>query len=339
MKLTAAKQAQFLKVPNPKVRAILIYGPDAGLVSEHAESLAKILVPNKDDPFAVSRITGAEAKTNKSKLFDEASALSFGGGRRLVRLQQALDANAIALAPFLDEPPACDSVILIEAGELDARSKLRKLCEGKNETVVALACYVEDAVARGKTVSQFLQTNKLRANRDVIQFLCEVLPPDRRAMNQELDKLVIYMKGETDLSLDDVKNIISDAGGADIDALIQAATSGNAKRSAQLLDYLLAEQTSPVALVRAMQRHFMRLQLARYYMEEGAGAEASLKKLRPPVFWKNLRPMTGQLNRWPLERIELRLTQLTETEASLKRTGVPDKALCSQLFLNIAAKG
>ena len=253
-------------------------------------------------------------------------------------MQQAVDANAAALSPFLDDPPSCDSVILIEAGDLDARSKLRKLCEGKNEKVVALACYAEDAAARSRTVTQYLQQNNLSSARDVVQFLTEVLPVDRRAMKQEMDKLVLYMKGHEELTLEDVKAIISDAGGADIDALIQAAAGGQVKRTTRLLDYILAEQTSPVALIRAMQRHLMRLQLARYHMEQGAGAEASLKKLRPPVFWKNLRPMTQQLQRWPLERIELRLSQLTETEALLKKTGTPDQALCSQLFLNIAVR-
>ena len=339
MKLSFAQQNQFLKTPNPNARVILIYGPDTGLVSERAEHLASFLVPNKDDPFAVSRMTGSEAKEQASKLFDEASALSFGGGRRLVRLQQALDANAKALIPFIEAPPACDSIILIEAGDLDARSKLRKLCESADETVVVLPCYIEDARARAKTVSAFLQNNKLSANRDVIQFLCDVLPPDRKAMTQELEKLTLFAAGQEAISLEDVKSVISDAGGADIDALIQACAGGNVKRTTQLLDYLISEQTSPVALVRGMQRHLMRLQIALYHMNEGMGAEGALKKLRPPVFWKNLQPMIGQCGRWSLQRIELRLAQLADAEAALKRTGTPDAALCAQLFLNIAVKG
>ncbi|HYC13217.1 MAG TPA: DNA polymerase III subunit delta, partial [Stellaceae bacterium] len=49
----------FIAKPDPKVRAILVYGPDAGLVRERGEALAKAVAQDLDDPFRVAALTGA----------------------------------------------------------------------------------------------------------------------------------------------------------------------------------------------------------------------------------------------------------------------------------------
>lgn len=338
MKLAAAQITGFLQNPPPAVRVILIFGPDTGLVSERAEALADKLVKDKHDPFAVSQLTGAMVNDDPARLYDEAAAMTLGGGRRLIRVQSALDSNAAALARFIADPPLCDSIILMEGGDLDKRSKLRAACEGASPLTAGIPCYVDDAVGRQKTISAMLQEEKLVASRDVIRQLADILPPDRLALRSEVNKLALYCKGQNEVTLEDVQAIIADAGGAEIDDLVQAAASGDPKRAATLLDHLLAEQTSPVALLRGMQRHLMRLQLARAHMTNGASAGEAMKKLSPPVFWKLVEPMTKQLNRWSLERLELRLTQLAEAEAACKRTGTPDTALVSQIFLSMATR-
>lgn len=338
MKLSFSQITSFLQAPPPSVRVILVYGPDAGLVSERVEDLASKLVKDKHDPFAVSSLTGAAINEDPARLTDEAASMTLGGGRRLIRVQRALEGNAAALTRFIKDPPQNDSVILIEGGDLDKRSKLRAACETDSPLVAAIPCYAEDAAARQKTIAAMLQAEKLTASREVIRALADILPPDRLALRSEMDKLALYAKGQKEITLDDVRAIIADAGGAEIDDLVQAAAGGDAKRAMTLIDHLYAEQTSPVALLRAMQRHLMRLQVARAHMQSGLSAEAAIKKLSPPVFWKLVDPMTKQLHRWPLERLEARLAQLTEAEAACKRTGTPDTALVSHLFLGIAAR-
>lgn len=338
MLLKSNQISGFLQSPPPSVRVILIYGPDAGLVSERAENLASKLVKDKNDPFAVSQLTGAMVNEDKARLYDEASAMTLGGGRRLIRVQQALDGNVAALERFVADPPACDSIILIEGGDLDKRSKLRSLCEGASPLTAGIPCYLEDSAARQRTIADMLKADNLAASRDVIRLLADILPPDRLALRSEVDKLAMYAKGQKEVSLDDVRAVIADAGGAEIDDLVQASASGDPRRATTLLDHLLAEQTSPVALLRGMQRHLMRLQIARAHMANGLGAGEALKKLSPPVFWKLVDPMTKQLGRWSLERIEARLEQLAEAEAACKRTGTPDTALVSQIFLSMAAR-
>jgi DNA polymerase-3 subunit delta len=159
------------------------------------------------------------------------------------------------------------------------------------------------------------------------------------AMRSELEKLALYAKSPDAkvITMKDVRAVVQDAGAAEIDDFVYAVGSGEAKRAAILIDRLFAEQASPVAVLRAAQRHFLRLQWARDQMDRGASAAEAVKKLQPPVFWKYAEPMSAQLRRWPPARIEQALARLTEAEAACKRTGIPDIALCARLLIGMAA--
>jgi len=272
-----------------------------------------------------------------ARLHDEMATQAFGGGKRLVRIQAATDALATALDALLKDMPPSDSLLVIEAGDLEKRSKLRALCENSGEAV-ALPCYIEEGAARQRIVSDILKGEGLRIANDALSFLCDILPPDRMAMRSELDKLALYAGDKNKLlGVEDVRAAVQDAGAAELDDLIFAVGSGDVRRATMLMDRLLAEQTSPVVILRAAQRHFLRLQWARGQMDAGASASDAVKRLQPPVFWKYADAMVAQLRRWPMAKIDAALSRLYETEAAVKRTGAPDDVLCAQLLLKMAA--
>jgi DNA polymerase-3 subunit delta len=337
MKLPPSSITSFLQKPDPALRVILVYGPDAGLVRERADSIAKKTVPDLQDPFRVAVLTGSMIADDPARLADEMAAQSLGGGRRLVRIQQATEGVAAPLASFLSDPSPGDSLLLIEGGDLEKRSKLRAVCENDLKLATTIACYVEEGAARSRIITDILQAEKLRISRDALSLLTDILPPDRMAMRSELDKLALYAHGKTEIAIEDVLAIVQDAGAAELDDLVFAVGSGDKKRAALLIDRLFDEQTSPVAILRAAQRHFIRLSWARSQMDAGSSAGEAVKKLQPRVFWKFEDAMANQLRRWPMAKLDYALTRLFEAEAAVKRTATPDVALCSQLLLGMAS--
>jgi DNA polymerase III subunit delta len=365
MKLTAGQIAGFLQKPDPATRVVLIYGPDAGLVRERAEILARKIVADLADPFRVAVLTGAIIADDPARLMDEMAAQALGGGRRLVRITAATDSIAVALNSLLETMPPGDSMLIIEGGELEKRSKLRALCEGGDRSVTAIACYAEEGAARQRIIGDILRELGARASGDALGLLGDILPLDRLAMRSELEKLALYVEVAGDqglgvggwglekekgsltpnpkpqtpktVTLEDVLAIVQDAGDAEIDDLVFAVGAGEARRAEILINRLIAEQTSPVAILRAAQRHFLRLQWARADMDRGSSAAEAIKKLQPPVFWKYSDSMSAQLRRWPQPRIEKALGKLFEAEMMVKSTGMPDTTLCGQLLLGMAA--
>ena len=97
------------------------------------------MAPDLDDPFRVMTLPGSALASDPVRLNDEMAALSFTGGRRLVRIKDAGDALGAAFAGLLQDPPPGDSVAIAEAGDLTGRSALRRTFESA-KNAVAVPC-------------------------------------------------------------------------------------------------------------------------------------------------------------------------------------------------------
>ncbi len=340
MKITApAAAAAFVKKPDAAARIILMYGPDSGLARERLDALARGFAPDLDDPFRVTRLAGPSLTEDPQRLLDEAASPAFGGDRRLVLVTRTPDSVAPIVATLLERPAQLEScVILLEAGDLDKRSKLRAVVDEAGPVAVALPCYVEEGADMARTVATILAEENLAAPKEVVTTLAALLPPDRQAMRSELTKLALYVHGTGRVTLDDVHAVLDDATGAALDALLDAAMLGDVGRACATLERLLAEDTAPVALIRATQNHLVRLHAARGAKDAGARAEDAVKRLQPPVFWKRVPAVTRQVERWSLPALESVLTEALSVEVALKRTGSPDTLLISHFLMALAAR-
>ncbi len=199
MKIAASRVDQFIRSPDPDVRAILIYGPDGGLIRERSDMLARQIVDDLDDPFRVAELDPAALKDDPARFADEAAAIAMTGGRRVVRLRSAGDRQAIVIADFLSDPLG-DSLILVEAGELAPRSALRKAFE-TSKIAAALPCYPDEGSALGKVIGETAAALGLTMEPAALRYLAAVLGGDRLMTRSEIDKLALYMGDETLVTL------------------------------------------------------------------------------------------------------------------------------------------
>src|SRR5579872_4153431 len=82
--LKTAEVDAFVARGDPSRAIILVFGPDAGLVSERAGALVRSAVDNLDDPFSLVRLEGDELAADPAKLVDEAATIPLFGGRRAI---------------------------------------------------------------------------------------------------------------------------------------------------------------------------------------------------------------------------------------------------------------
>ena len=117
-----------LRELDPSFRAVLLYGPNEGLARERADRISKQIVDDLGDTFNVAHPPSDQVKADPPLLQDEMSAISMVGGRRLIRLERAGDSVSGAIANVL-ETKVGDALLVITAGDLGPRSKLRRLIE------------------------------------------------------------------------------------------------------------------------------------------------------------------------------------------------------------------
>lgn len=334
MKLSANRVDGFIRSPDPAVRAVLLYGPDSGLVRERADVLCRSIVPDLSDPFRVAELTPQALRDDPARLADEAASLSLTGGRRVVRLRDAADAVATPLKSFLEGSPG-DALVVVEAGELPPRSALRKLFEAA-DNAAALPCYGDEGQNLEAVIRDTLRQHGQEADRDAMAYLIDHLGADRRLTRTELAKLALYRGEPGRITLEDALACIGDGAAMDQDDLALAVADGDQAAVQRLLDRLWREGTSPISVLRTLSRYFLRLHLAAGLMAQGKSVDQAVAALKPPPIFRVAPLIKGQLQRWSLDKLGSALDLLTVAELDCKTTGLPAEAICGRCLTQLA---
>jgi len=333
-KLDQRRIAAFLAQPGA-CRVVLLHGDDAGLVRERAEALQQSVIGG-DDPFRLADLP-REAAAKPGALAGEMAALAMTGGRRLVRVRDAADSLASAVKEALAGPG--EALLVLEAGELPARAKLRTLLEPHAEAAV-VACYRERGAELAGSIARMLQEQGVAAEPSALEWLASRLGEDRMLLRREVEKLALYAGAGGRLSEEDVIACAGDGSALDLDEALVAATAGDVSTADRALDAAFAEGASPIMVLRAALRHVQRLHLAALGMAAGQSASGALEVLRPPVFFR-LKPGFEQaLRLWNPELLAAAGTALLEAEKQGKSGSanrpIPDTVVARAAVLQLA---
>lgn len=312
-------------------RFVLLHGDDSGLIREHAAALTRRSAGSLDDPFRVSLL----ARDDHPRFEEEATALSLDGGRRVVWVREATDGLATAVTSVLDSP--ANSLIILEAGALPARGKLRKLAETRQDSA-SIGCYPEEGRALEGSVRRMLEERHVRISSEALGWLAGRLGADRAGVRNEVEKLALYAGENGELHLDDLMLCIGDSGSASVDDAVFLAMEGDRAGADLALERALSEGANPVAVARVLLSHIGRLRRVKAELERGQSRADAMKALRPPVFFKKQQSFERALDVWSLPAL-LDLARRTQAfEFACKQTGSMDILLCRRHLAAIAAK-
>ena len=254
------------------------------------------------------------------------------GGRRVIRLREATDTVAGAATDALAADG--EALIIVEAGDLNPRSKLRSLFE-KTDGAAAIPCYMDSGAGLDDLVRKSLNDAGLRADAGVVSWISENLGSDRMVSRMELDKLALYAAGQSEITLEDAQAVIGDAAAVTLDDVVFAATGGNLRGLTVALARARFEGVAAVSIL-VRQAAISRDWEAVTATTAGA-AGSSTKDLRPPVFFKQQTGFRNQLQRWRPQTLTRARSELIQAEIDCKSTGMPDDAVCERALMRLAA--
>ena len=314
---------------------MLLYGPDAGLIHERADTLARTVCPDLRDPFRIADLGGSLLAADPARLADEAAQLSLIGGRRVIRVHDATDRLAGLFAGFLDTAPGDGFIVIVEAGELPGSSALRRVFD-TSPRAAAIGCYPDTARDRAAVIRDTLRTHRITASGEATQYLVEHLGGDRLLTRAELEKLALYAGEGGRLELDDVRLSTGDSAPLATDDAVMAAAEGDAARVDRVLDRVFQEGESPVSLVRAMLRHLHRLHVLAARLALGATIAEVVRTARPPIFYRQEENFKRQLALWSEAGLRVQLDRVAQAELRMKMTGLRAETVCREAMLAIA---
>ncbi len=337
MKLAAREVERFLKSPPPDAHVVLLYGQDQGLIRQRRERLLGHWVDDATDAMAVTVLTAEEVRQDPARLADETQAFSMLGGRRAVRIIDAGDGVSEALKAVLGFP-AVEAPVLVEAPrELAPSSSLRKLCE-KETHATAIPCYRAEARDLPRLVEAGLTARGLRAEKPAIDHVAQHAGADRAVLDQELDKLALYMGDAAEVRFEDAAMCVGDGGALELDQLVHAASAGETGRALALLDRLLEAKQTPVGIVRALANHWRRLWRLALEVAAGNPVDAVIEGAKPRIFFRAKPAFKRALERRRAARLRADLDALVTAERDCKTTGKPAEWIVRRVVLRLAAR-
>lgn len=335
MKLTGGAANSYFRKPDPSHTGLLIFGADhMRVASKRQEAIAALVGPQGEEEMRLTRINAADLRKDPALLNDAIKAQGFFPGHRVAFVEDATDGLSKVLGAALSDWQAGDAQVVVTAGQLTAKSALRKVFEG-HSNAVAIGIY-DDPPSVADIEQALVAAGLGPPDRDVMDALMALAsslePGDFR---QTLEKVGLYMQGETaPLTVADVMANAPQSAEVDVDDVLDVVTTGQAAQLGPVLRNLYAQGVTPVTLCIGAMRHFRRLHVV---ASDPGGPGAGIGKLRPPVFGPRRNKIERQAGQWGRDRLERALTALTDLDLQLRSASTaPQGALTERTLIRLA---
>ena len=310
---------------------MLVYGPDAGLVSERAAALAEVLAKGLGQDTEVVRLDDRDFAEDPGRLGIECQTQSMFASGKVVRAKAGTRLDAITLKALFEEPTG--NPLVVEAGNLRPDSALRKFFE-KHAEAAALPCYADER-GLSELIDTELGKSNLKIDRETKAYLMGRLGADQALSRGEVAKLALYAQGSGAVTHDDVAAIVGDASEIALDNFVYAVSGGDAAGALRELNRLAASGTDRTVALGALSRHFTKLYLVATHqgtLEEGA------KRLRPPLHYKRRDMFLNHCRKWGARRLASALPLVQEAVRRTRRTPDLGPAFGERLLLALTSK-
>ena len=331
----AHEAARALAKPDHRWRVWLVYGPDAGLVTERvAQIINSAMGASKDDPFRFVQLDGDIVASDPLRLVDEANTIGLFGGEKVIRISRTSKMISSAVDLVLAKPPE-NALIIIEAGELTPKSPLRVACE-RSPHAVALPCYADDGKTLAEMVDTTLRNAGITADRAARELLLSSLGSDRLVSRQELLKLTLYLGESKRIELADIEACIGDSSIRESDTLVDASFTGNFNIADSAWQRLRSEGLEPTVVTGALLRQALMLLQAQIKIEDGQSRQFVADSLR--VAYPRKAAAQTMLGQWTSTMLISTIQALGQAVADARKNSALSSEITQRAILEINRK-
>jgi DNA polymerase-3 subunit delta len=329
MKIPPFQIANYLqKIAGEKIAGCLLFGPEASVVSHRFDYIAKKISPNLADPFLVANLSKERLSEDKGILADEFFSFSMLGGRKLILVKDCDVAVGAALKLLFEDrdfATKSENFILVQAGDLDKGSVLRKAAED-NPHFAAIACYEDDERAIKQFIASELVKRQVKFNEQVTELLLEKFGKNRQVILSELEKILVFLGEEKNLSVELVEKLT--ASEAEISANEFVMNFAAQKFEIALLqsEKLFKNGFEAITLIRFLSNYLQKLYQAKTDIELNiSDFETAVKNQR--LFFKTEVEFRKQLKNLSLDFLVKNLYDLESLEIKIKSGVMPARLL------------
>lgn len=305
------KNFEIEKVAN-KINYFLFYGENSGFINDTIENLFKINYSGhihaydeldliKDDEIIKNLIL------NKSFFENEKLVIINGVTDKFYELFNKIHSyNTDGIK------------IILKAGILEKRSKIRKFFESKNN--ILISAFYEDNYQTLLTLAKnFIQKNQLKISIQNVNYIIERSRNNRIILKKELEKIALFGKNKSFIEIKDILKLTNLAEDYKISELIDHYFTNNNKKLLNILNENNFLKEEDIIILRMFLSKLKRLKKIKEEFVNKKNLDIIITNLRPPVFWKDKEILKKQVEQITLEKINHLIKKVTNIELNIKK--------------------
>ena len=316
------------KIAGEKIAGCLIFGPEVSVVNYRFDLIAKKISPNLSDPFLVANLSKERLSEDKGILADEFFSFSMLGGRKLILVKDCDAAVSVALKIIFESEnfaQKSENFILIQAGDLDKGSALRKAAED-NPYFATIACYEDDERAIKKFLQDELVKRQVKFTAQVLELLLDKFGKNRQVILSELEKILVFLGEEKNLTTELVERLVLSEAEVSTSEFIMNFAAQKFDLALLQAEKLFKDGVEIIMLIRFLSNYLQKLYHAKIEIElHGSDFEFAVKSQR--LFFKTEIEFRKHLKNLSLNFLIKNLRELEEMEIKIKSGVMPARLL------------
>ena len=288
----------------------LFYGNNEGLKKEE---ISKLHVKSKKKLF---KFDEKQILENPESFLEDMYSGSLFENEKFVVINHASEKILKIIQIIIEKNPK-DISILINAGQLDKKSKLRSNFE-KEKELIAIGFYPDTNETLTKLAQNFIVQKKISLSQMNINFVVNKCNGNREFLKNELEKIELLSKSKKNITLDNLIKLINLNEDFSISELVDYCLAKDQKKTFHIINENNFSIDDSIIITRTFLNKLKRILVLSENFNLNRNLEKTINEAKPPIFWKDKEIVKKQIKNWSTKNIQNLIIQINQIELQIK---------------------
>ena len=304
------KSFEINKINISKHSFILLYGKNEGLKNQTIINLLK----NKNITFNYEE---NDIINNDNLFFESIKSKSLFESEKVIIVKRVTDKIFKTIYEII-EKKFQDLLIILDAGNLEKKSKLRSLFE-KDKKLICVPFYPDNDQTLSKVAYNFLKDKKISISSSNINLIVSKCFGEREKLINELQKIENFSKSGKKIDSENLSKLINLNENHSILELVDNCLALNKKKVITILNENNFNNEDCIIITRSFLLKAKKLLTLLKTFEANNNLDLTISSAKPPIFWKEKEITKQQIQNWNSKKIKQLIFAITETELLIKK--------------------
>jgi len=320
------KSFELKKKLDQNIDYFLLYGPNSGLINNVVK---KDLIPKFSKN--IYQYDEQEILDNIVNFNENLLNKSFFENDKLIIINRVSD-KILNLIEELSEKKIENIKIILKAGVLEKKSKIRKFFEKSNKTII-VPFYEDTLQSITLLIYEFFKEKKIKTTSQIVNLIAQKSRNNRETLYNELEKIRDYTLSNQSLDIVRIKKLINLSEDYKVLEIVNNYLSKNLKKTINILNENNFIGDKNIEFVRSFLFSLKRLKSLKVILLKTKDIDQVLLDYKPPIFWKEKDIIKKQLNSWSLAEIKFMIKRINSLELSIKKNSQISNQIINNFIL------